>query len=375
MVLLSEQERLYADELMLVNDIATYSLSSVADWTTEKSCNVNLPKQLIVMIKAEWVLTTNGNGAGRITVDGYPVWSTGGLAPGADVTSPDIYVLLAAGAHTINFDCACFNTTGGMTVSVRNIYIGQLNFNDMLSSGPWDSGSVSLPQSTLITVLNKNITIPASRTLPVGTIINYSLLVYVVAKSAAGGRETHMKNVGDSNDSAKVNTTLYINDVQVNWTSRANDDADGSASNPTYGRGADGVYIYPVVANQTLNIKVKMWIDFAGNYGEVYLCAFLCPWITPMGTDYSPVDLVFAQCSVFYAYLEPLGADLTKSSKLGMKRFKSFGDSTDYYSVVSGTGILQHSYTLDVVDVPSIIWTVTCTYAIVCISYVAVDAK
>jgi len=94
-----------------------------------------------------------------------------------------------------------------------------------------------------------------------------------------------------------------------------------------------------------------------------------------MGTDYSPVDIVFPQGSVFYAYLEPLGADLTKSSKLGMKRFKSFGDSTDYYSVVSGIGILQHSYTLDVVDVPSIIWTVTCAGAIVCISYVAVDAK
>jgi len=94
-----------------------------------------------------------------------------------------------------------------------------------------------------------------------------------------------------------------------------------------------------------------------------------------MGTDYSPVDLVFPQGSVFYGYLEPLATDLSKSSKLGMKRFKSFGDSTDYYSVVSGTGIVQHSYTLDVVDVPSAVWIVSCTNAIVCISYVAVDAK
>lgn len=373
MVLLSEQERLYAGELVLVNDTTTYNLTSLADWTTKKSCSITLSKQLLVMIKATFTVGNGVYGAGRITVDGTPVWSTGGIAgTGADTVSPDIYVLLATGAHTINFDCACWYLAA--TVGVRNIYIGQLNFNDMLSSGPSDSGSVSVPASTLTTVLNQNITIPAGRTLPVGTVANYALLLYVVAKNTGGSRRTHMKNIGDSNDSAKLNTTLYINDVQVSWTSRANDDADGNSSNPTYGLGADGVYLYPVAANQTLNVKVKMFIDTPVN-GEVYIAAFLCPWFTPTGTDHSPATLIFPQGSVFYAYLEPLGADLTKSSKLGMKRFKSFGDSTDYYSVVSGTGILQHSYTLDVVDVPSIIWTVTCASAIVCISYVAVDAK
>jgi hypothetical protein len=374
MVLLSEQERLYADELQILNDPGPYGVSSNQDWDTVKTSTFTLPKQLIVMVRAEFYtepIGTASNGAGRITVDGAPVWGTGGMAMSTTIPSPDIYILLAAGSHTINFDLCQWAGSGH--VDVHNLYIGQLNFNDKLGNN-WDSGSVALGAGNWTTVLNQNITIPAARTTPLGTINRYSLFVYAVAKQPGGTRITHMKNPGDSMDGGKLNVGLWINGSQVSWAQKANDDADGSANNPSYGLGcADGVYISSVAPGQTLNIKVQIYVDGAKN-GEVYLFAFLCPWITPM-VDYSPVNLIFPQGSVFYAYLEPLYSDQTKSSKLGMTRFKSFGDSTDFYSVASGTGILQHSYTLDVVDVLSCVWIVSCSTAIVCISYIAVDAK
>lgn len=74
-------------------------------------------------------------------------------------------------------------------------------------------------------------------------------------------------------------------------------------------------------------------------------------------------------------WLEPLYDNGTSySSKVGKQRFKSFGGATDYYSILSGTGIVQHSYTFDVVDVASSVWLVSST-TIVCISYVGVEAR
>jgi hypothetical protein len=389
MVLLSEQERLYADELQVLNDAGPYNQTSITDWTTKKSAGFTLSKQLIVMLKATFVAdagTTTGSdvcGNGRITVDGVPVWSSGyleGQASGPQTqtaTSPDIYVLLAAGLHTVNFDVALYYTwASGWKVYVSNMYIGQLNFNDKLSGGPWDSGSVALSAGVQATLVNQNITVPAGRVLPNGQIINYGLFVYVVGLdvSASPSRRSHMKNAGESDDSGSINFRLYINSAETGWTSRAQDDGQRTA-NPTYGRGAQGNYYTIAAINQTLNVQVRALCSGAAN-AECYVFAFLCPWVLPpLGKDYAVVNLVFPQGSVFYAILEPLYVDTTKSSKIGMKRFKSLGDSTDYYSVVSGTGILQHSYTLDVVDVPSAVWNVNPATDVVCISYVAVDAK
>lgn len=374
MVLLAEQERLYADELVLVNDTSTYGISAVQDWTLLKTYNLNLAKQLVVMIRADYQ-GYNGGNAGRIDLDDKTIWTSGGKSPSTGTyPTPDMYFLLLSGAHTVKFyGCMWTIGTGGWS-QFTNIYIGQLNFNDTIGGGPWDSGSIGLATGQN-TMQNQNITIPASRVLPVGSIINYSLFVFVTAKDMSGSptRRTHMKNPGESNDSGKINIQLFINGVQVSWTSRANDDADGNTTNPSYGRGADGYYAIPVAANQTLNIQVQAYVN-ASATAECYLTAFLCPWITP-AQDYQPVDFIFPQGSTFYAWLEPLYNNSTAfASKIGMKRFKSFGDSTDYYSVVSGTGILQHSYMLDVVDVGSATWVVSST-TIVCISYLAVDVR
>jgi hypothetical protein len=370
MVLLVEQERLFADELQVVSDSNTYG-ASLGDWTTKKSYNVTLSKQLIVFVKATFNVANLVFGAGRITVDGYSLWSTGGFS-NQSITSPDIYILLAAGSHTFNFDMAIWSGVAGGSVSF--IYIGQLNFNDALSVGPLDSGAVSIPAGVDTLLINQNVTIPAGRATPMGPIANYSLFIFVYAfdASASPTRQTHMKSSGESNDGGKINVKLFINDVQVNWGPRANDDADGNTSNPSYGRGSRGTYCYPMVAGQTFNIKVKAYDSVAATV-QCYVRAFLCPWIT-CGADYQPVTLDFPQGSTFYVFLEPLYVDTVKYSKLGKVRFKSFGDSTDYYSTVSGTGILQHAYTFDPVAAAAIVWVVSCV-DIVCISYVAADVK
>lgn len=375
MVLLTEQERLYADEFNVVNGETSPALVAAADWTTEKTYSFTLTKQEIMMLKG--IVSVSGGttrGDGRITIDGFPLWASGGINIGT-ATTPEMYVLLAAGAHTVNFDCAMWFAGGSQDVHWSFIYVGLLNFNDKLG-GAWDSGDVAFANE-LKTVIDESIVIPTGRNLPIGTLSKYSAFVHVVIldNSAAPTRKTRMKNIGDSNDSGKVNATLWINDAQVNWATRANDDADGGSTNTSYGRGSEGYYFVPVSANQTLDVKVKVSWTGTGNV-RCYLTVLLCPWIlSPVSTDYSFALLSFSQGSTFYAYLEPLYADVTKASKIGMKRFSSLGDSTDYYSLSSGLGILIHSYTFDVVDVPSSVWAVNPSGNIVCVSYIGVDLR
>jgi hypothetical protein len=381
MVFLDEPERLIADELALVNDATFYSISAVADWTTVATKNITLAKQLIVMIKANFhsYLSSGSNyWNGRIKIDGTPLWTLGGTySPnlGNDYLTPDIYVLLTAGAHAITFDAATWALGTNGAVGVSFIFIAQLNFNDALSGGPWDSGGVSVPAGVQTTLLNQNVTIPAGRSTPIGPIANYSLFIFVVAKDAGASpvRQTHMKNSGDSNDASKINVTLFVNDAQVNFNARTNDDADERVDNPSYGTGAKGYYVYRASVNQALNIKVKAY-DSDGATVECYVTAFLCPWISP-GVDYQPVTFDFSDGSTFYAMLEPLYENAaTKSSKIGKARFKSFGDATDFYSVASGINILTHSYTFDVVKVATSEWHVVST-TYICISYVGVDMR
>jgi hypothetical protein len=390
MVLLTEQERLIAYEQDLINDTTGVQITAVADWTTEKTYNITLAQALIVYLKVQWYMGNSGggvscSGAGRILIDGYPFYGTGGQywsginGGSMNIPSPDLYVLLAAGSHTITIQVAAWKLTSSGYIGVNSVFIAQLLFNDVLSAGPWDSGSIQIaPEGSWVTLLNQNVTIPAGRTLPVGNIANYSAFLYLIVKdvSASPSRRVHLKSTPEGPDGSKISIRLYINGTYVAWTTRTNDDADGDTSdNATYGCGASGSYIAPVAVNQTLNIQVQGYMNNATPNVEVWGTMFLCPWLTPM-QDYQPATFSFAQDSTFYAILEPLAENASIWSKIGKKRFISFGNATDYYSIASaGSGIVEHTYIFDVVDVPSSQWIVSCTGYIVCISYVGVDAR
>jgi hypothetical protein len=372
MVLLAEQERLYADELQLVNDAGPYTMSGTQNWYGLKTYTVTLSKQLILYITAGWSVPGGTYGAFCLAIDGYTVWASGGISGSASGNIPDMYIMLPSGSHTITFYGAIWNGSGGLSLS--NIYIGQVNFNDKVGPGIAYSGSVSVPAATQTTVLNQNVTVP-TRALPIGSLANYSAFIFVCAYDVSGSptRQTHLKNPGESNDAGKINVQLFINGSQVSWTGRANDDADGSSSNPSYGVRACGYLWTTVAANQTLNVQVQAY-DSAGATVYAVAAILLCPWITP-AQNYSPVSLSFSQGSTFYAWLEPLHNNTSQfASKIGKQRFYSFGDSTDYYSVLAGTGILQHTYMFDVCDVASSVWLIVST-TIVCVSYVGADIR
>ena len=115
---------------------------------------------------------------------------------------------------------------------------------------------------------------------------------------------------------------------------------------------------------------------FVFRYAVIYNLAseifFICPWIIPNSED-EPVELDFPDGSTIYIILEPLNSDPTKTIKLGKKRFVSFGDSTDYYSTASGTGILSWNYTFELVPVKNCILKIGGYGG--CISVVGVDVR
>jgi len=386
MTILSERERLYDDELVLLNDGAnTYQTTAQTyDWTTRKSVSFTLTKAQLVMLRFYETLWAASNGTiwggGRATVDGLPVFETGAMTKSngsVTVTSPDVYVMLAAGSHTINFDDSVwYIVTVGEYSRLGGIYVGRLNFNDLVTSYDY-SGVKVVSGATLVTMITRSITLPARKT-PVGAIQKYSVFVYMCARdaSAAPTRKTLIRNYGEGNTDSRINVRCtfqdWINNSNLVFNPRYND-YSAQASNPTWTRGSCGVYVGTFNAGMTFNVLVEACAPSLTASAEVWCWCVFCPWMTPMA-DYSPIDLDFPQGSTFYAWLEPLYQDVTKSSKIGFLRFKSFGDATDYYSILSGTGIIQHSYTLDIVNVSSPVWTVSTT-VICCISHVAVDVR
>jgi hypothetical protein len=70
---------------------------------------------------------------------------------------------------------------------------------------------------------------------------------------------------------------------------------------------------------------------------------------------------------------ESLDADPTKNSKIGKVRAVTYGDATDYYSTATGTGILSHIYTFELVEIGSVTLTVNGLGG--CISLVGLDDR
>jgi hypothetical protein len=81
----------------------------------------------------------------------------------------------------------------------------------------------------------------------------------------------------------------------------------------------------------------------------------------------------FPQGSTMYVVLEPLNLNPTKNLKLGRVRGVSFGDSTDFYSTSSGTGIQSWNYTFETVEVSNCLLNISGEGG--CISILAVDVR
>jgi len=371
-VLLSEQLRQVVDESVLVADTNNYDTSSIADWADAVSHAITLTATKIVYarITAEFVSGDSAfRGHGRIVLDTTPLVATGPVTNGQSVTE-DILLLLTAGSYTFKFQHAMSGSAG--TLRIKNVRIGTVNFPDKQRNN-YASGSVSCPYLETTTVLSQqSFTIPGTRRLSVGNLKKYVCFITVYA-GTGGVRKNNLKNPGESNDSGFLNWKLYFDGNQIAWTERVNDrgDSDGSLA---YGVGALGRLIKVVSYSAQHTIRLDVYNAYSGTQGcWCYVEILTCPWIM-LGEDYEPVDLsLVPQGSTLYVVLEPLNENPTKYARIGKTRVVSFGDSTDYYKNVTGTGILTLDYTFEIVEVTNSVLNVKGLGG--CIGIIGVDIR
>mgnify|MGYP000450986501 CR=1 FL=1 len=177
-----------------------------------------------------------------------------------------------------------------------------------------------------------------------------------------------LKNPGEA-DEACLNWKIYVDDVQQNWSSRVND----LNSTTAYCEGAYGRLSFQADCGATKTIRIDVYNNSgATRTVKLYMIILYSPWILDDESDF-PVALDFPQGSTLYVTLEPLGIEQTKAVKIGKKRAASFGDSTDYYYIASGTGIINANYTFETVEVGSCV-LVAGGYG-ACVSIIGVDVR
>ena len=364
-MLLFEQVRQVADEEQIFSG-STGEYSSAHDWTDRLAKTFTLSKEKIVYLKIS-VQTSVGEGAGRILLDDEPVVGTGAVYDTAKTC--EVFLLLAAGTYTVKFQTALWQAG---TIKISSAYIGALNFPDKAGSSAENAAYVNSGAEG--TIVELNFTAPPSRKTPIGTIKKvYVAIIAFMKEDTYGYRDNKPKNPGEPNESNNMNWRIYVDDTAKSWSERNEDAGAYSATNTNYGEGAYGCLRLVVDPGQTINIKLKAANGWSVSMtGHAWLWVFACPWIIP-DQEYEPVNLDFPDGSTLYLVLEPLNANPTKTVKIGKQRFVSFGDSTDYYYLASGTDILTATYTFELIPVQNCVLKIEGFGG--CISVLGVDIR
>lgn len=229
---------------------------------------------------------------------------------------------MAAGTYDVKME---HKNAGSDTGRIENFQLGQARFSDTKNS------NLAVYSSTI------SLTI-AQRSPPsfFGTLKNAIFAVMVWAYTP--GDQTNFDNVGDSLTNG---VSVAFDGYQVSWTTRTHDPGSNETAYAYCHR------IKSVGSAHTIVITK----DNAATV--VHISVFACPWLLTTA-DNEPMTLNFSQGSTLYLVLEPLNADPTKTSEIGKVRAVTYGDTTDFYSTASGTGILSQSYTFEIVNVTSV---------------------
>jgi hypothetical protein len=377
-MLLSEMVRKIQNETNLAADTTYAGDSAAHDWTTRKTLTVNLSSAQNVLVAFTAKLVNSGSsnysisGGVRCLLDGTPIFGSGmislTLTAGQTVTYPFFLIVNLSGSHTFTFQTsiAYVSVTATLYCQVGDVYVGTVDFAD--STFLNSSASLAIANATTGTVINTNVTVPSARKTCVGTIKKFNVtvlaLMWIDDKSIS-----YVKNPGEA-DASGVNWKILLNDTQVSWTDRRD---DYQTNNPTYCEGAYGLYSFQANPAASLNIKINCYNN-SGASQTVKACIIIIvsPWI--LGYSEGEVfNLNFPQGSTLYVVMEPLWNDVTKTVKIGKKRARTFGDSTDYYYTASGTGILNGSHTFESVNVANCVLLVSGYGG--CISIIAVDVR
>jgi len=330
MVLLGEQVRQLASEERLINDSATYTRDNAAWGTIHSYGNITLSEDSLVIFK----VTVDNASAYRLKIGSFYVH---GCYAAATYTG---IAFVAAGTHAVVMEQRNAPNSG----QIRLFQLGKAKFNDQIYSA-------LAAYSTQIskTVAQRS---PASF---FGTLKNAVFAVHVWAYTPAG--QTNFENPGDALTNG---VSLAVDGTQITWTDRIQD--------TTPYENAYAYYYCSLSVGSAHTFAITK--DNANTV--VHISIIGCPWLLFASLN-EPMNLDFLQLSTLYLTYEPLDVDPTKSSKIGKIRSVSYGDTTDYYSAASGTGILSHSYTFEIVKVPTV--SVFASGLGACLAYVAVDMR
>jgi len=316
-MLFSEQVRLLESEERLINDATEYGAASTSWVAIHNYGNITLTEDGLVVFTYDLHSVNSGSIAyARLKIGSYYVH--GARVYGTLNTTFHGLAWLGAGTYAVIIEVR----TDGETYQahVSNFQLGKAKFSD----------SVGHALAVCSSQISKTV---GSRKLAVGPLKNAVFCVHVFAYTP--NAVTYFENPGQNYTNG---VRVSVDSVQVAWSERYQD--EDSKEN-----GYAKCY-HPVTVGGTHAIDIAK-----DNANTVVHISIACsPWLLS-DRLYEPVTADFTQSSTFYAVLEPLSGNVTKGVKVGKTRAASFGDSTDYYSSSSGTGILSYSYTFEKIEI------------------------
>jgi hypothetical protein len=372
-MLYGEQVRLLQDEEILLNDTATYSVSSPTQWSTQRTYDIVLTKAQFVLLEADVAIGSLAWGAARIVLDGSEAVASGEL--GNETRTIRVIIYLAAGNYRADFDLSLFETSGN-SISFTQCKVGRFNFPDKAGASP--VGTLELADNDEGTVMNQNISLPALRKLPFGDTKGVTLIITAHCRGL-GTMTPRIAQLQDTEafpTAGKSGFRIYVDDVQQPWTERHNDYGTSTA-NMDYGKGGYGLLVHTGEVGDTVNVKVKVYNNTGGTMDHaVKLRVVACVWwLAPASEPVTLSRLPFQ--STLYLTLEPLWANPTKTLQVGKTRIGEFLDC-DYYSSTSGADIVDWNYTFETVDPEGVqIFTTVAalTHHGACISMIGADMR
>ena len=345
MGLLVEQVRDIESEETFIDDSTHYSAPSTSWDTLHDYGNVTTPKAGLLIFHIDAHRGVSGyDGYVRLKVGSNYVWAHKETSGGVS-GHHECFCYVDAGTY----DILVQGIQGGASseMSVDKFVCGFVAFSDM-------NGSFLASYSSQISIT------PANRETCIGALKQAVFRVQVYGVTAGG--QTNFENVGDSFTNG---VSLAVDGSQIDFDVR-NQDALGGA-------GAHAEYFAALSVGSAHTFTVTK--DNANT--TVYISIVACPWLI-YDTLHQPVTLDIPQGSTLYLMLEPLDGltDPTKYAYIGKVRAFSFGDATDYYYSLSGTGIQTPTYTFEIVDgQTSLLYVKGSLNTGACISHIAVDLR
>jgi hypothetical protein len=345
MGLLVEQVRDIESEQTFINNTTEYDAPSTSWDTLHDYGNVTTTKAGLLIFHIDAHRAVSGyDGYVRLKVGANYVWAHKETSGGVS-GHHECFCYVDAGTY----DILVQGRQGGASseMSVDKFVCGFIAFSDM-------NGSFLASYSSQISIT------PANRESCIGALKQAVFRVQAYGVTPAG--QTNFENVGDSLTNG---VSLAVDGLQIDFDVRNQDGGSGE--------GAHAEYFTALSVGSPHTFTITK--DNANT--TVYISIIACPWLM-YDTLHQPVTLDIPQGSTLYLMLEPLDglADPTKYAYVGKVRAFSFGDATDYYYSLSGTGIQIPTYTFEIVDgQTSLLYVKGSLHTGSCISHIAVDLR